>query len=184
VEDCEIISYVKGYCSKHYERFKKYGDTTVVKKINRRPEGPCSIDGCDKYIHRKIYCQTHYGRLLRNGDPAIALASPRGEAKPRKDPKGYIHLPKHMIGNHPNANSSGGMLEHVFVMSEHLGRPLLAHENVHHKNGIKDDNSVENLELWTRSQPSGQRVEDKLNWAIKFLGDYGIRVLQVADGDF
>lgn len=50
--------------------------------------------------------------------------------------------------------------EHRYVMAQHLGRPLEAHENVHHVDGSKTNNSLENLELWSRSQPSGQRVGD------------------------
>lgn len=50
--------------------------------------------------------------------------------------------------------------EHRAVMAEILGRPLRKGENIHHKNGIRHDNSPENLELWSKAQPHGQRVSD------------------------
>lgn len=78
--------------------------------------------------------------------------------------------------NHPNCHSRGKIMEHIFVMSEHLARPLRKGENVHHKNGIRHDNRLENLELWHKGQPAGQRVEDKIEWAKKFLEEYGFEV--------
>jgi hypothetical protein len=57
-------------------------------------------------------------------------------------------------------------------MEECLGRELRGEENVHHINGVRDDNRLENLELWSSSQPPGQRVADKVAWAKEILALY------------
>ena len=57
-------------------------------------------------------------------------------------------------------------------MKDALGRYLLPGEQVHHRNGCRDDNRLENLELWVRGQPNGARVEDAIAWAYKILARY------------
>lgn len=73
---------------------------------------------------------------------------------------------------HPMANSAGAVYEHRLVMAEKLGRQLSTNETVHHLNGDRLDNRPANLELWTKSQPAGQRVEDKVQWAFELLRTY------------
>lgn len=83
---------------------------------------------------------------------------------------GYISIPGYR--GHPRADSNGRVKEHTIVMEKMLGRYLLPNENVHHKNGVRDDNRPENLELWTKSQPAGQRASDMVAWAKELLALY------------
>ncbi len=71
-------------------------------------------------------------------------------------------------------NLPGGAkkLKQRLVMEEEMGRLLERHETVHHKNGQRTDNALTNLELWSKRQPAGQRVVDKVQFAIDTLRLY------------
>lgn len=90
----------------------------------------------------------------------------------RYQKNGYIMV---FQKGHPRAHRSHSgsyVFEHILVMERHLGRHLAVNENVHHKNGIRNDNSIENLELWIRPQPRGIRAIDALQWANEILARY------------
>lgn len=133
---------------------------------------------------QRKYDRKKYGRPL--DQPLVN--KPNGWARINKDgyrticPKkeGYLDEMGYWVisrkNSYPNSRNSYRVREHRWVMSQHLGRPLKKEETVHHKNGIRHDNRLENLELWTKNHPAGQRVEDKIKWAKEFLEEYGYKI--------
>ena len=95
---------------------------------------------------------------------------PRGEGYVNK--KGY----RLMVMRHPSGKGYIRKYQHTIVMEKFLERSLKKGESVHHKNGDRLDNKIENLELWVKGQPAGSRVEDKIQWSIEFLREYGYSV--------
>jgi hypothetical protein len=113
-------------------------------------------------------CNLHLSRKKKGQDP-MAPRTMRARGTGSVTVNGYVRLYQ---PTHPNADSHGYVMEHTVVMSENLGRPLKRHENVHHINGARSDNRLENLELWSTHQPKGQRVEDLLAWAKEIMKEY------------
>ena len=115
------------------------------------------------------WCDMHWKRWRKHGDPTKIVNVGR-----HVSPDGYVKVPD-------KSGRGRSILEHRLVMEEHLGRQLLPTENVHHKNGDRQDNRIENLELWSTSQPQGQRPEDKLKWAKEILALYAPELLKEYD---
>lgn len=122
----------------------------------------CTADGCNSLIIKaKKLCNKHYKRLERNGHPL------------RVRRKGYtIDSFGYKRIKDPTGFTKAYIMEHRFIMEQYLGRKLTEYENVHHLNGDRLDNRIENLELWNTRQPRGQRIQDKIEYAIEILKLY------------
>lgn len=125
----------------------------------------------------KKVAEGHYGRCLGCNNP---LGRNEG-AKSRntnfhciKCNRGSVH--QSWKGGYINADGyrvvAKGKLEHRLVMEQYIGRPLLLTESVHHKNGQRSDNRIDNLELWTSKHIKGMRIADAVAWAKEILELY------------
>jgi hypothetical protein len=149
VEGCQNNRHGKGLCRLHYDRVY----------INQSNKG-CDIAGCTNRHKGHGLCRNHLGLLRRNGDPNVRRIEEFGKGHINR--KGYRIL----------SIDGKSIREHRLVMEYHLGRPLLQTENIHHINGNRLDNRIENLELWITMQPTGQRVSDLVAYAKEILKQY------------
>jgi len=146
-DGCAEEAWGKTLCKEHYQE-------TLAAEV-------CSFEDCDYPAKAKDLCHSHYAQDLKGAELTPIRRYSPGKRIITKD--GYAVV------------SFRGKVykEHRLVMETMIGRPLKGLENVHHKNGIRDDNRPENLELWTVQQPPGQRVEDRLTDAVRVISEYG-----------
>jgi hypothetical protein len=170
VASCDRRVSARGLCHGHYLRWSRSGDVREDLPLRRPQAEECSVPGCTRGVHSRGWCRAHYGRWLSSGDvrPDVPLRVVLGDGHLSH---GYfkVAVPAH---DRWLVHGASVALEHRYVMASVLGRPLRPDESVHHKNGDRTDNRPENLELWTRFQPNGARVADKLMWARELIARY------------
>ena len=158
---CERAHLAKGYCVMHYHRMGNGRDMDLPVRASPRYGGrTCRIRDCTRKAVGKGLCKLHYMRKRS------------GTGEPRK----YAEVGDTQVYDHgyiTERTANGWKMQHRLVMERHLGRPLNRDEKVHHVNGDRQDNRIENLEIWSRSHPPGQRLVDKIKWAKEFLIRYG-----------
>lgn len=165
-DNCTRPAAHNGWCNAHYLRVRKTGHPggVQIKIVNKIRLNNCQHpDGCLKPVKSRLYCAMHTDRLRSTGQLGPVESLRRGPGTGSITPDGYMSF---------NTKDKKGF-EHRLVMEDYLGRTLLENENVHHKNGIRDDNDISNLELWVSDQPPGARVEDLVYWARNLLDRYG-----------
>jgi hypothetical protein len=171
------------YCSSHAHRVHRYG-TPFEPERRSRGVHKCAVEGCERFVAWGRNCPAHARQLLVHGRiTSVRLRHVRPKGEGSITPDGYRVVVRH---GHPNSMPNGAILEHRWIAAEYLERPLRRDEHVHHRNNIKDDNSIgpcllergctcetwHNLELWAKVQPSGGRVADLVRFASMILDRY------------
>lgn len=126
----------------------------------------CQFETCNRKGRK--YCPGHAAQL-RRGQPLRPLAKrgPRHTGEWKTNSEGYVY--KNIWSD---TGKSKKVFQHREMMEKILGRALRRGENVHHLNGVRNDNRPENLQLWLTPQPSGANLLDVMSWMREFVSNH------------
>jgi hypothetical protein len=156
----------------------RYNDVPLCTRCHERPPDP-RYHICSRCRHGDpVPCPTCNGTKRPEATQCAECFRKRSKGANHNcwkggrviDGQGYVRI---YAPEDDRANCGRYMKEHTLVMEAYLGRRLIKGETIHHINGDRGDNRLDNLELWSKSHPSGQRVEDKVKWAREILACYG-----------
>ena len=166
---CPNMAEARTLCHGHYLFLRRRAEWPTTLLSDRLPK-TCEVPECDRRMNANGLCAPHDRRRRVRGD--VDLATPiRQVAGTGYLHHGYWHVPVPKEQRYLTGGETS-YAEHRLVMAKQLGRRLFADEVVHHRNGIKIDNRIENLELWSVYQPKGQRAMDKIEYALEILHRY------------
>jgi len=122
----------------------------------------CSECGKQRWVRSSEYKRKPEAKCRSCSAREVMIHMPKFQGiRQPKHSQGYRRIwvhPKDIF--HSMADKSHYVMEHRMVMAVFLDRLIHSYETVHHKNGIRDDNRIENLELWTGKHGRGVRVSD------------------------